>query len=400
VEVGARIVGADTVVVDRGGPARPLPSADVDPATVASLPVVTRRDAGADGTATVEELLVRHAARSLVVLHHGRVAFEWHRPGGGPDRAYRCYSLTKSFTGTLAALTMADGRLDPDARVGALVPELDASGFTDATVRDLADMTASIGYDEDYSTAGDIPTGGGVLGFDDYLLALGLALPDADLPADAPRAIRPFLARVGAGAHPHGEVFTYATPVTDALGWVLERVTGTGYADLLGAALWSRLGAEHDAVLSLDPTGTPLAGGGLALTTRDLARFGLLLAEGGTRRDLTGPDAAGAGGAAEPTVPAPVIETIRDGGDPAAFARGHYDDLTGYTYRDQWWLPGGSSRPLSAWGIHGQLLWVEPDHDLVIAVHAAGAEASDVQRDLEQDALCRALVAASADWPG
>ena len=100
-----------------------------------------------------------------------------------------------------------------------------------------------------------------------------------------------------------------------------------------------------------------------------------------------------------PLISRAALDAIRTGGDPEAFARtDHYGYLTGYTYRDQWWLPGGPGRPLSAWGIHGQVLWIEPDAGIVIATHCGGPDASDQRRDLEQDALCRAIVEASTTW--
>ena len=61
-------------------------------------------------------------------------------------------------------------------------------------------------------------------------------------------------------------------------------------------------------------------------------------------------------------------------------------------------MPGGESRPLSAWGIHGQLLWVDPDAQLVVACHSGGPHPDHQRRDLEHDAMCRALTRAAADW--
>ena len=250
-------------------------------------------------------------------------------------------------------------------------------------------MTVAMGYDEDYADAGEAPTDAPTFGFGDYMLALGLELPDAVVPDDAPRSIRRFLAAVPRGPGRHGEVFAYATPCTDVLDWLLERALGEQYPELLSRSIWSRIGAEHDGRLSLDPAGTPTAGAGLAVTTRDLARFGLMLSEQ-DRAGTTGADAI---------VPASVVEDIRDGGDPAVFrAGGQYDYLGDYSYRNQWWMPGGPSRPMSAWGIHGQILWVDPDARIVIATHCGGPDPSDVRRDLEQDAMCRALTAASLAW--
>ena len=76
------------------------------------------------------------------------------------------------------------------------------------------------------------------------------------------------MAGLGPGTGRHGETFTYGTPVTDVLAWLLEDASGgRPYVELLGAGIWSRIGAEHDASLSFDPAGTPVCGGGLAVTT-------------------------------------------------------------------------------------------------------------------------------------
>jgi CubicO group peptidase (beta-lactamase class C family) len=381
VEVGEHIRGAQIVDIPPGDPPRALPSGQLDPTRIAELPVRTTTW----GETSVEGVLARSQARSLVVLHEGRIAFEWYGPTGGPDRRNRCYSVTKSFTGTLVASAVHDGTLDRAAVVGDLLPELAASAFADATVGDVADMTVAMGYDEDYADAVDGASGGTTLGFGDYMLALGLdPSDDPDDPhgtgrSDAPRTVRTFLPTIGPVDRRHGEAFAYATPNTDVLGWLLERATGAEYPDLLGRAIWTRIGAEHVARLALDPAGTPTMGAGLAMTTRDLARFGLMLSEQGRP-------------GAEPVVPVAAVEAIRDGGDRGAFLRsGQYDYLTGYSYRDQWWMPGGARRPMSAWGIHGQVLWVDPDASVVIATHCGGPDASDVRRDLEQDAMCRAL---------
>jgi CubicO group peptidase (beta-lactamase class C family) len=217
------------------------------------------------------------------------------------------------------------------------------------------------------------------------MAALGLDGTDTD--QGRPGSIRDLLALVGPGSRPHGEAFAYATPVTDTLGWLLERADDRDGADSL-ATLWAEVGAERDALLTRDPAGTALMGAGLATTTRDLARFGVLVADVIVGRGEPGSALDGA-----------VLDTIRDGGDPGAFQRGgHYAYLDGYSYRDQWWLPGGPSRPLSAWGIHGQVLWIDPDADVVIAYHCGGPLPSEQRRDLEQDALCRAIVDASTRW--
>jgi CubicO group peptidase (beta-lactamase class C family) len=382
-EVGERIEGADRVWVERAGDVRVLEPSGRDPREVGDL--VVRTPDG--GVATVEEILRRHRVRSAVVLHRGQLAHEWFAPGAASTDRHLCYSITKSFTGLLAAVAVRDGRLDRSARVADLIPELASSGFADATVGHAADMTVAIDYDEDYLDAGQPPSGGESLGFADYMIALGLVPPDGLEGSQAPRSIRDFVAAVGPGRGRHGEAFAYATPVTDVLGWLLELAhDGPSYADLLGAGIWSHIGAEHDAMLMLDPAGTPVSGGGLVITTADMARFGLFVSE----QARTGADGI---------VPGDVIDAIRGGGDLDVFQQGGgYGYLPGYSYRDQWWLPGDAGRPMLGWGIHGQLLWIDPDAELVVACHSAGEDADDERRELEFHAMCRALAGASSGW--
>lgn len=343
-----------------------------------------------DGSeATVAHLLHRHAACSLVVLHRGRLVHDWHRADQDPLRRHPSFSVTKSFVGLLTAAAVHEGVLGRDDRVGDVVPALAASGFGDATVGHLADMTAAVAYTEDYDAlvtgAGGpdapAPTADhpGTCTFEDYLSAIGSAPGRFG-------SLRSLLAAVGPAPWPHGEVLTYATPVTDALAWVLETATGTPFADAVGDRVWAHVGAERPARLLTDPEGTAVAGGGLHLATRDLARMGQWILDQAAGR-VTGPCTP------------EVLAAVRSGGSAhAAAGNEKYAYLAGITYRDQWWLPALPTRPLMAWGIHGQVLWVSPDLDLVVATHADGPAPSDEQRDLDQLAMGAALEAAAAGW--
>jgi len=243
-------------------------------------------------------------------------------------------------------------------------------------------MTVAVGYGEDYDDAQAGPSAGRHATFGDYIAALA---PGTPVP------LRALLGRIGHGDRPHGEAFAYATPDTDVLGWLVEEARGRSYVELLREAIWDHVGAEHGGGMTLTPDGVPLLAAGLMVTTRDLARAGQFLLD----RLAAGADP----GDPADLLPAVVVESMRDG-DTATFQRGgRYAYLDGYAYRDQWWLPGGPHRPLSAWGIHGQLLWLDPEADLVVALHSAGPSASDGRRDLDHDALCRTLTALSDGWP-
>ena len=138
------------------------------------------------------------------------------------------------------------------------------------------------------------------------------------------------------GGWTHGERFHYATPNTDLLGIVLERVAHEPLATLIARELWRPVGAERDALLTVDGAGTAAIGGGFCATLRDYARLGRLVADDG-------------GG----VVPAEWVAALGSG-DAAAFARstvpGAGSGAEGY--RNQWWRRDG--RPMAR-GIHGQL---------------------------------------------
>jgi CubicO group peptidase (beta-lactamase class C family) len=66
------------------------------------------------------------------------------------------------------------------------------------------------------------------------------------------------------------------------LSWLLERVTGLSFAEVLGREIWSRGGFEAPAQLCTSAAGAPASHGGISTTLRDLARFGMLFTPSGS----------------------------------------------------------------------------------------------------------------------
>jgi CubicO group peptidase (beta-lactamase class C family) len=63
--------------------------------------------------------------------------------------------------------------------------------------------------------------------------------------------------------------------------WLAERVTGLPFAEVLGREIWSAAGFEAPAPLCTSASGAPVSHGGLSVTLRDLARFGMLFTPSG-----------------------------------------------------------------------------------------------------------------------
>jgi CubicO group peptidase (beta-lactamase class C family) len=293
----------------------------------------------------------------ILVLHRGRIVYERYFGVFKEDGQHGAMSVTKSLVGTLGAILVAEGTLDANKRVEEYVPELVHSGFGDATVRQVLDMTTAIRFSEDYTDP------------DAEIWAHAYAGNPLPKPEDytGPRSYFEFLQTIEKKGE-HGEAFSYKTANTDALGWIIARVTGRSVADLLSERIWRQLGAEQDACFSVDGIGTPFAGGGFNSGLRDLARFGEMMRNRGR---LNG----------RQIVPEAVVDDIRGGGDRARFARAGYELLSGWSYRNMWWVTHNGHGAFAARGVHGQTVYIDPRAEMVIARYASHPTAGNAAID-------------------
>jgi len=342
-----------TVNVPRGATAAcALPRAER-----ADLDAVRLMPLGATREMTWAQSLDANYTDGIVVLHRGRVVYERYCGALAPERSHIAFSVTKSFFGIIAATLIGERALDAGARVRHYLPELAASGFGDATVAQVLDMTTALRHTEVYSDpASD---------FADYARATGLVPRAAGYAG--PCSTYDYLATI-AGSGQHGEAFAYRSINTDVVGWLIARVSGAPPHEVLRARIWSVLGAEDDAHLQVDSEGTPLVAVALNARLRDLARFGEMLRLEGCFNGRQ-------------VVPAAVIAELRRGGSREAFARAGYATLPGWSYHHQWWLTHNEHGAYTARGIHGQLIYVDPSAEMVIARFASHPLASNVNLD-------------------
>ena len=312
---------------------------------------------GSDQPMSWRESLLQNYTDGIIVLHKGRVVYERYFGVLTPAGQHGAMSVTKTFMGTLAAMMVAEGDLDPEREVADYVPELADSAFGNATVRQLMDMTTGIRFSEDYADPNAEVWAHA---------AAGNPLPK---PADyqGPRSYYEFLQTVEPEGE-HGKAFHYRTANTDALGWVLARVSGRSVAQLLSERIWGKLGAGQDAYMSVDSTGTPFAGGGLNASLRDLARFGEMIRNEGRYNG-------------QQIVPKAAVVDIRAGGSRDDFSKAGYTLLKGWSYRNMWWVTHNAHGAFMARGVHGQALYIDPAAEMVIARFASHPVAANAAND-------------------
>jgi len=321
-----------------------------------SIDALTFQPWGADETMSWEASLWENYTDGMVILHRGKVVFERYFAELTEDKKHAAMSVTKSFTGTLAACLLAEGLLDEDKAVAEYVPELQGSAFADATVRQVMDMTTALKYSEDYSDPN--------AEIWQFSQAGSSCLSDA---YDGPVGYFEYLQTVQKSGE-HGDAFAYKTINADALGWIISRVSGKSVADLLSEKVWRKLGMEQAAYYQVDQKGTPFAGGGLSAGLRDMARFGELVRNQGVWQG-------------EQVLPQAAIEDIQKGGSKEAFAKAGYDKLEGWSYRNMWWLTHNESGAFAARGVHGQTVYIDPAAEMVIARFASYPVAANAAND-------------------
>jgi hypothetical protein len=76
-----------------------------------------------------------------------------------------------------------------------------------------------------------------------------------------------------------------------------------------------------------------------------------------------------------------VVADIRRGSDPAKFAAAGHTLLSGYSYRDMWWVTHNEHGAFEARGIHGQRLYVAPGAEMVVARFASHPIATSAAND-------------------
>ncbi|MGI9162939.1 MAG: serine hydrolase domain-containing protein [Mycobacterium sp.] len=343
-------------------PSAPLrTSAAPRPIPFAINTAITRLEvARPDGSVTDFATFLRETyTDSFLVVTPERLVYEHYGNAMNAAQPHQMMSCTKSFAGLFALMA----GLDESGRVTDVVPELSvASAFADATIGQVLDMVNSMNFNEDYADPrSDIGR---------YVAALGWMDDTTGTAADS---LYDFLLTLPIDpAHAHGEIFHYQTPKTDVLNWITNRATGKTFQDNMSDVLWTRLGTEAEAYVLLDRCGTLVAGGGLNAAPRDLARFAMMMLNGGS---VDG----------EQIVAPAIIETLERGGDREAFANGPAAVgymATDWSYRAQWWIRHTPNREaITAIGVHGQWIYIDRARQVAIVKQSSQPVSSDPVAD-------------------
>lgn len=303
-----------------------------------------------------ESLLVNYTD-GIIILHNGKIVYENYFGELTPTGIHAVMSVSKTFTGTLGALLVVEGVLDENKTASYYVPELKASAFGDATIRQILDMTTALLFSEEYANPkAEIWT----------YSAAGNPLPKP-VTYTGPTNYYEYLETVKKSGN-HGETFGYKTINTDALGWIISRVTGKSIPQLLSERIWQPLGTHHDGYYQVDGAGIAFAGGGFNCNLKDAAMFGEMIRGNGffNGRQI---------------IPTQAIADIKKGGNQKIFEKAGYNNLKNWSYRNMWWISHNKNGAIAARGVHGQTIYIDPAAEMVIVRFASHPVAGNAAND-------------------
>ncbi len=276
----------------------------------------------------------------FIVVHKGAIAYEQY-PHMQESDLHLIMSVTKAFVGTELGLIEDSGKVDLSKPVAAYLPEFAGTAWAGASVRDVAEMASGMEGAEDSAAAYLDPK------HKQFQIeaSLGWRPATPEMPAAVANGDTYGVLRGFRRMRKAGEQFAYTSANTILLADLIERITGRRLADVIAGDIWSRIGAEHDALLLVNGKGFPIAHAGLTMTLRDLARFGMLFT----------PSAAG-------VLPKTFLDRLLHGGRPALMGPKNNGDHASY----QWDMITAAGEIIKG-GFGNQLLYIDVNKDVVIA---------------------------------
>jgi CubicO group peptidase (beta-lactamase class C family) len=259
--------------------------------------------------------------RAVVVVHGGSIVYERYSPSAadGPEEIMPAFSIAKSVTSAIIGTLVRDGRLEVDEP--APVPEWredTADPRAEITLEHMLHMSTGMEWQDGLEPG---TTMSEMVATDDMAAYAAAQEPTS----------------------PPGEKFEYNTGTTT----LLARMVGdtieddpAGVRAYLEAELFDRIGMDPVRT-EFDAAGTWLGGFSADTTARDYAKFGLLYLRGGLWD-------------AEQVLPEDWVEYSRT------------PSPTNPEYGAHWWLDLERPGVMYAVGARGQVITVDPAHDLVI----------------------------------
>lgn len=300
----------------------------------------------ADQNFDLYDYLTLNSITGIVVLKKGKIVYEEYLRGNGPDTRWMSMSVAKSITSTLVGIAIKDGYIESiDDLTVKYVPELKGSAYEHTTVRHILGMNSGVKWDETYTN------------------------PDSDRRnflkaqlSQQPGALLEVMSELPSAGEP-GKIHNYSTGETTVASEIVMGATGKSLSEYLSEKIWEPYGMESKAAWWLDsPDGKEIGGSGFSAVLRDYARFGQFILDGGKVGEK---------------------QLLPDGWTEAAGQPTTLDNGETVNYGLMWWPAwtekSKKHKAFQAFGIHGQVLHIDPAEEVVVAISSARPKPAGTQ---------------------
>lgn len=266
---------------------------------------------------------------AYLVIKDTAILSETYWDGYGQNSISNSFSMAKSIVSLLVGCAVQDGFIKSiDEPIGNYLPEFKEGDKGKVTIKHLLTMSSGLSWDESYSSLFSLTTKG----------YYGKDLPKLVLNQEAIKE--------------PGKLFEYRSGDTQLLSLIVEKATGKHLADYASERIWSKIGAENDALWCLDrKDGVEKAFCCFNSNARDFARFGQLILNNG---QWNGEQIISSDYLKESFTPADYL-IDSESGKPCNF------------YGYQWWMINFDGyNVIYARGILGQYIFAIPELNAVI----------------------------------
>lgn len=188
---------------------------------------------------------------SILVMRKGKICAEGYCPPYTEDKLQRMYSISKSFTSAAIGLMVTEGRISLDDKITdyfpEYLPENPHKWLLDIRIEDLLKMASAHIHTKHFDKGGPWVK--------EYL----------NCPVN----------------HPPGTFFLYDTAASHILCALVEKLSGMTMLEYMRKKM-SEVGLSEDAWCIKGTDGYSWGGSGVMATLRDLAKFALVMSNGGS----------------------------------------------------------------------------------------------------------------------
>ena len=192
---------------------------------------------------------------AYLVIKDGEILYEEYWDGYSDQSLSNSFSAGKTIVSLLIGIAIDEGFIKSvDQKVKDFIPSFDSPENKSLSIRNVLTMSSGLNWDEAYSSPFSMTT---EAYYGTNLVGLINSLKVVKEP---------------------GKQFEYLSGNTEVLAMIVQAATGRNISDYASEKLWQKIGAEHDALWSLDhENGIEKAYCCFNTNVRDFARFGQLV---------------------------------------------------------------------------------------------------------------------------